>query len=100
MMEDPGNTTSTASRSASPTSVSSNLDAEGKLITESLNDYTRQRVRETYPNANDFIRHWRDADRKGDLIADLADRGRADRAPPRRCWLGNGYVRLDLPRSL
>ena len=51
------------------------LDAEGKLITESLNDYTRQRVRETYPAATDFIKHWKEADKKAELIADLADRG-------------------------
>lgn len=51
------------------------LSGEGKLITESLKDYTRQRVKDNFPTATDFIRHWNDADKKADLIADLADRG-------------------------
>ncbi|SER19044.1 EcoAI/FtnUII family type I restriction enzme subunit R [Neolewinella agarilytica] len=51
------------------------LSGDGKLITESLKDYTRQRVKDNFPTSTDFIRHWNDAEKKADLIADLADRG-------------------------
>ena len=51
------------------------LSGDGKLITESLKDYTRQRVKDNFPTSSDFIRHWNDSEKKADLIADLADRG-------------------------
>jgi type I restriction enzyme R subunit len=47
----------------------------GKLITESLKDYTRQRVKDNFPTAAEFVRHWHDAEKKDILIADLAERG-------------------------
>ena len=51
------------------------LDSEGKLITESLKDYTRKRVREQFSSLDDFLRHWKGADRKKAIIDELADRG-------------------------
>ncbi|ADH87248.1 EcoAI/FtnUII family type I restriction enzme subunit R [Desulfurivibrio alkaliphilus] len=51
------------------------LGPDGKLITESLRDYTRQKVKEQYATLHDFLRHWRRADRKQAIIEELAERG-------------------------
>src|SRR5690606_1424376 len=40
------------------------LDANGKLITESLKDYTRKAVRKTYASLDAFLNAWNVADRK------------------------------------
>ena len=40
------------------------LDANGKLITESLKDYSRKTVRKNYASLDDFLTVWKDADRK------------------------------------
>jgi type I restriction enzyme R subunit len=42
---------------------------EGKLITESLKDYTRTTVRKDYGSLDDFLRRWSKADRKADRKA-------------------------------
>ncbi len=34
------------------------VDANGKLITASLKDYTRQKVREQYYSLDDFFQKW------------------------------------------
>ena len=47
----------------------------GKLITESLRDYTRRNVREQYASLDDFLTRWRAADRKGAIVAELAEQG-------------------------
>lgn len=51
------------------------LDAQGDLITESLKDYTRKRVREQFASLDDFLRRWTDADRKQAIIDELAEAG-------------------------
>jgi len=51
------------------------LDAEGKLITESLTDYTRKTVREAYASLNVFLNAWKDADRKQVIVEELGRRG-------------------------
>ena len=51
------------------------LDADGKLITESLKDYTRKTVRKTYTSLNAFLNAWKDADRKQAIIEELSSRG-------------------------
>ena len=51
------------------------LDAEGKLITESLKDYTRKTVRKAYTSLNAFLNAWKDADRKQAIIEELSSRG-------------------------
>ena len=47
----------------------------GKLITESLRDYTRTRVHERYASLDAFLTRWRDADRKAAVVDELADHG-------------------------
>jgi len=51
------------------------LDANGKLITESLKDYTRKAVRKAYASLNAFLNAWNDADRKQAVIDELATHG-------------------------
>ena len=51
------------------------LDANGKLITESLRDYTRINIKKQYESLDAFLQAWTAADRKDALIAELDDHG-------------------------
>lgn len=51
------------------------LDANGKLITESLRDYSRKTVRKTYASLDDFLTVWNDAKKKQVILEELADQG-------------------------
>ncbi len=49
--------------------------ANGKLITESLKDYTRKNVQQEFSSLDDFIRRWTESEKKEELIAELAEHG-------------------------
>ncbi|MES2025042.1 MAG: DEAD/DEAH box helicase family protein [Pseudomonadota bacterium] len=51
------------------------MDGNGKLITSSLKDYTRQKVREQYQSLDDFLRKWHTADKKQAIIDELSEQG-------------------------
>ena len=51
------------------------LGADGKLITESLKDYTRKAVRKAYTSLDALLNAWNDADRKQAIIDELATHG-------------------------
>jgi type I restriction enzyme R subunit len=51
------------------------LDAEGRLITESLKDYTRRTVRRSYASLDDFLTAWNAADRKQAIVDELVGQG-------------------------
>jgi type I restriction enzyme R subunit len=51
------------------------LDGDGKLITETLKDYTRKTVCEQYQSLNEFLSAWSDAERKHVIIEELAKQG-------------------------
>ncbi len=51
------------------------LDGDGKLITESLRDYTRINIKKQYESLDAFLQAWSGAERKAALIAELDDRG-------------------------
>jgi len=51
------------------------LGPDGKLITESLKDFTRKKVKEQYATLDDFLRRWNEADRKQAIIDELAEQG-------------------------
>ncbi|WP_439531505.1 EcoAI/FtnUII family type I restriction enzme subunit R [Marinobacter adhaerens] len=51
------------------------LGPDGKLITESLKDFTRKKVKEQYATLTDFLKHWNQADRKQAIIEELAEQG-------------------------
>ena len=51
------------------------LDEHGKLITESLKDYSRKTVRQAYASLDDFLTVWNDAVRKQTILDELARKG-------------------------
>lgn len=51
------------------------LDANGKLITESLKDYSRKTVRNAYASLDDFLTVWNDAEKKQVILEELATKG-------------------------
>ena len=51
------------------------LDDNGKLVTESLRDYSRRTVREHYASLDAFLRRWRGEERKATIISELAEEG-------------------------
>lgn len=50
-------------------------DKDGKLVTESLKDYTRKNIREEYATLNEFIHRWNREDRKTAVLEELKERG-------------------------
>lgn len=51
------------------------LDANGKLITESLVDYTKKNIRKEYETLDDFLQKWNSADKKTAIIKELEAKG-------------------------
>lgn len=51
------------------------FDAAGRLITESLKDYTRKAVAKEYASLDDFLRRWNSAEKKQAIIDELAEQG-------------------------
>lgn len=51
------------------------MDGNGKLITGSLKDYTRQKVREQYQSLDEFLNKWNQADKKQAIIDELIEQG-------------------------
>ncbi|WP_346308880.1 DEAD/DEAH box helicase family protein [Limnohabitans sp.] len=51
------------------------LSADGKLITESLRDYTRINLAKQYDSLDKFLQAWNDADRKAALVEELEKQG-------------------------
>jgi type I restriction enzyme R subunit len=51
------------------------FDANGKLITESLKDYTRKAIQHEFTSLNAFLTRWKSADKKQAIIDELANEG-------------------------
>ena len=51
------------------------FDAKGKLITESLKDYTKKALEKEFTSLDDFLTKWSDADKKKIIIDELANEG-------------------------
>ena len=51
------------------------LNADGKLVTESLRDYTRINLGKAYPSIDQFLQAWHAAERKAALIEELERKG-------------------------
>lgn len=51
------------------------LGPDGKLITESLKDYTRKKVKQDYASLDEFLKRWNGSDRKQAIIDELAENG-------------------------
>ena len=56
--------------------VVSVYDATGKLLrTESITDYTRKNINDTYVNLDDFINHWNAAEKKAEITDLMRESG-------------------------
>lgn len=50
-------------------------DNDGKLVTESLKDYTRQHILKDYESLDTFLRKWKGADKKSLIIEEFQKQG-------------------------
>lgn len=48
---------------------------DGKLITESLKDYSRKNIKKEFTSLDDFIQKWNTTEKKEELIKELAEHG-------------------------
>ena len=51
------------------------LGDDGKIITESLRDYTRKNIRASYASLDSFLTSWKSADKKRAIVEELEQRG-------------------------
>ena len=51
------------------------FDADGKLITESLKDYTRKTLAKEFSSLDDFLRRWSRTEKKQAIIEELVEQG-------------------------
>ncbi|CAN5191647.1 DEAD/DEAH box helicase family protein [soil metagenome] len=51
------------------------LDADGKLVTESLRDFTKAALKKRFSSLDDFLKRWNSADRKQAIIDELETEG-------------------------
>lgn len=51
------------------------LDASGKLITESMTDYTKKTVRSEYASLDVFLKRWTSAEKKAAIVEELEEQG-------------------------
>jgi type I restriction enzyme R subunit len=51
------------------------LDENGRLITESLRDYTRNALKKRFVSLDDFLKRWKSAERKQAIVDELAEEG-------------------------
>jgi type I restriction enzyme R subunit len=51
------------------------FDANGKMVTESLKDYTRKAIQQEFSTLNAFLTHWNSAEKKQAIIDELASEG-------------------------
>ena len=53
------------------------MDEHGKLVTESLRDYSRKTILKEYASLDDFLRSWNSADRKRAILDEMEANGLA-----------------------
>jgi type I restriction enzyme, R subunit len=51
------------------------IDADGKLITESLRDYSQRAVKKCFASLDSFLQRWNASDRKQAIIEELEEQG-------------------------
>jgi type I restriction enzyme R subunit len=51
------------------------LDENGKLVTESLRDFTKAALRRRFASLDDFLKRWKSAERKQAIVDELATEG-------------------------
>lgn len=50
-------------------------DSNGKLITESLKDYTKKTISKEYRTFDDFLKKWKNSDKKQAIVDELSNQG-------------------------
>ncbi|PEV93979.1 EcoAI/FtnUII family type I restriction enzme subunit R [Bacillus thuringiensis] len=50
-------------------------DKDGKLVTESLRDYSKRNIKEEFADLNEFLRRWNSEERKEAIIEELKEHG-------------------------
>ena len=53
------------------------MDEQGKLVTESLRDYSRKTILKEYASLDEFLRTWNSADRKRAILDEMESQGLA-----------------------
>ena len=51
------------------------LDEKGRLITESLKDFTKKALKKRFVSLDDFLKRWKSAERKQAIIEELENEG-------------------------
>ena len=51
------------------------LDENGKLITESLKDFTKRALKKRFASLDDFLKRWKSAERKQAIVEELENEG-------------------------
>ena len=51
------------------------LDEHGKLVTESLRDFTKKALKKRFASLDDFLRRWKETERKQAIVKELEDAG-------------------------
>ena len=51
------------------------MGSDGKIITESLRDYTRKNIRTAYASLDSFLKSWKQADKKRAIVDELEQQG-------------------------
>ncbi len=51
------------------------FDNEGKAITVSLKDHTKEIIKNNYASLNDFLTRWNEADKKAAIVKELEEQG-------------------------
>jgi type I restriction enzyme R subunit len=49
------------------------LDSQGKLVTESITEYTRDAVKDDYATLDDFLRRWNSSERKAAVLDEMKE---------------------------
>ena len=76
------------------------LDEYGKLVTESLRDFTRKALKKRFASLDDFLRRWKAAERKQAIVEELEAEGLGARQASPRSLAGPRSLRSHLPRRL
>ncbi len=51
------------------------LDENGKLVTETLRDFTKKALKKRFASLDDFLKRWKSAERKQAIIEELEAEG-------------------------
>jgi type I restriction enzyme R subunit len=76
------------------------LDEHGKLVTESLRDFTKRALRKRFASLDDFLKRWKTAERTQAILEELAGRGPAARGHRRGAGPRPRPLRPHLPHRL